>query len=49
MIVCNFSEEDSKLEIPYHIDKGELLIGNYSDTSSKDEVLRPYECRLYSI
>ncbi len=49
LIVCNFSEEDSKLEIPYHIDKGELLIGNYSDTNSKEDVLRPYECRLYNI
>lgn len=49
LIVCNLSEEDSKLQLPYDISKGELRIGNYTDTSSKDEVLRPYECRLYKI
>lgn len=49
LIVCSFSEKDSKLELPYDISKGKLLIGNYSNIDSKKDVLKPYECRLYKI
>lgn len=49
LIACNLFEEDSKLEVPYDLSKGELLLANYSKRDSKVEILKPYECRLYRI
>ncbi|WP_099469486.1 glycoside hydrolase family 13 protein [Konateibacter massiliensis] len=49
LIVCNFSEKNATLRIPYDIAKAKLLIGNHSAIESKEKILKPYECRLYRI
>lgn len=49
LIVCNVSEENSKIQVPYNIINGEMLIGNYIDIDDRIDILRPYECRLYRV
>ncbi|ABX42702.1 glycoside hydrolase family 13 protein [Lachnoclostridium phytofermentans] len=49
LVVCNLSEELSELQIDLDITKGEILISNYEDRNSKEMLLKPYECRLYSL
>lgn len=49
LVVCNISEEHSELQINLDITKADILISNYVDINSKDMVLKPYECRLYSL
>ncbi|WP_312104571.1 alpha-glucosidase C-terminal domain-containing protein, partial [Lachnoclostridium sp.] len=49
LIVCNISKEHSELQIDLDIMKGEILLSNYADRNSKEIVLKPYECRLYSL
>ena len=49
LIVCNISEENSQLEVDLDITKADILISNYADINSNEKVLRPFECRLYSL
>ncbi|HCL03022.1 MAG TPA: glucohydrolase, partial [Lachnoclostridium phytofermentans] len=49
LIVCNISKEHSELQIDLDIMKGEILLSNYADRNSNEIVLKPYECRLYSL
>lgn len=49
LVVCNLTEEHSELQINLDITKGEILISNYTDRNSKEIILKPYECRLYSL
>ncbi|MFV0344099.1 MAG: glycoside hydrolase family 13 protein [Anaerocolumna sp.] len=47
LIVCNVSEENSKIQIPVHYTTGEMLLCNYKGSDIRQELLKPYECRLY--
>ncbi len=47
-VIINMSEGNTMLKAPARIDlnKAELLIGNYDN---KENILKPYECRIYKI
>ncbi len=47
LVLCSFAGEDTKLRIPrgFDLEKGKLILQNYWD--APEDVLRPYECRVY--
>lgn len=49
LILCNVSNQYSKSELPFDISKGELLLGNYKKIDTKENILKPYECRAYKL
>ena len=49
LIICNISENHSKVQIPFNLAKSIMVLGNYNNVNSEDDVLKPYECRMYKV
>lgn len=49
LVICSFSDEEESILMPegWNLDEAELLLWNYAER--KDDVLRPWETRVYRV
>ena len=48
LVLLNFSEKESVVNLPFQLKKATLLLGNYAN-SKANEVLKPYEAKIIAL